>query len=73
VVVIEVKRDYPHLDHILGEHRWSEFLINPPADVKNDVSRVYYCTYHSGRELQKHGWKCVPLEDDWFRTWSPKN
>jgi hypothetical protein len=55
MVIIEVDRSYPHFDRILGEHRWSEFLQNPTQDEKDRVTRVFYCTYNSGRIVQKNG------------------
>ncbi|KAH7920600.1 hypothetical protein BV22DRAFT_1020909 [Leucogyrophana mollusca] len=55
MVIIEVKRDYPHFDRLLGEHRWSEFLRNPSDELKNQATRVYYCTYSTGRIVQKNG------------------
>jgi len=54
MVIIEVDRDYPHFDRILGEHRWSEFLRNLSDDEKERVTQVFYCTYHTGRMVQKN-------------------
>ena len=54
-VIIEVNRDYLHVDRILGEHRWSEFLRNPSRDEKDRATQVFYCTYHTGRMVQKNG------------------
>ncbi|KAG6331622.1 hypothetical protein ID866_7467 [Astraeus odoratus] len=72
-VIIEVNRDYQHFDRILGEHRWSEFLKKPSAEEKDRVTRVYYCTYNTGRMVQKYGWKRIYVEESWFKGWSPNN
>ncbi|EGO00551.1 hypothetical protein SERLA73DRAFT_38629, partial [Serpula lacrymans var. lacrymans S7.3] len=73
MVIIEVARDYQHFDRILGEHRWSEFLVNPTGELQDQITRVYYCTYSTGRQVQKYGWKRVFVEEDWFKSWSPRN
>ncbi|KIK87928.1 hypothetical protein PAXRUDRAFT_27412 [Paxillus rubicundulus Ve08.2h10] len=73
MVIIEVNRCYSDFDRILGEHRWSEFLQNPTEDEKERVTRVFYCTYSSGRIVQKNGWKRIDVEDAWFKAWSPNN
>ncbi|KAF8845955.1 hypothetical protein BDN67DRAFT_960608, partial [Paxillus ammoniavirescens] len=73
MVIIEVDRYFAHFDRILGEHRWSEFLQNPTQDEKDRVTRVFYCTYNTGRIVQKNGWKRIDVEDAWFKAWSPNN
>ncbi|KAH7911330.1 hypothetical protein BJ138DRAFT_1239209 [Hygrophoropsis aurantiaca] len=73
MVIIEVARKYQHCDRILGEHRWSEFLKNPSDVEKDQVTRVYYCTYNTGRIVQKNGWKRVEIDEDWFKNYSPNN
>lgn len=55
MVIIEINRDYPHFDHILGEHRWSEFLQSPTEEEKDQATQVFYCTYNTGRIVQKNG------------------
>lgn len=55
MVIIEVKRDYDGFDHLIGEHRWNEFLRNPSDEEKEKVTRVYHCVYNSGRQVQKNG------------------
>ncbi|KAF9237864.1 hypothetical protein BU15DRAFT_48261 [Melanogaster broomeanus] len=55
MVIIEINRDFPHFDRILGEHRWSEFLQKPTQEEKERVTRVFYCTYSTGRIVQKNG------------------
>lgn len=54
-VIIEVNREYQFFDRILGEHRWAEFLHKPSAEEKDRVTQVFYCTYHTGRMVQKYG------------------
>ncbi|OCH93537.1 hypothetical protein OBBRIDRAFT_790242 [Obba rivulosa] len=67
LVIIEVRREYPDFDNILGEHRWSEFLKNPSSDDKKRVSQVFYCTLSTGRQVQKNGWKNIVVEEHWFQ------
>ena len=55
MVIIEIKRDYAHYDRILGEHLWSEFLQKPTMEEKDRVTQVFYCTYNTGRNVQKNG------------------
>jgi hypothetical protein len=55
MVIIEVARECPQLDRLLGEHRWSEFLKKPAEQDKGQVSEVFYCTYSTGRQVQKNG------------------
>ncbi|OAX34458.1 hypothetical protein K503DRAFT_774519 [Rhizopogon vinicolor AM-OR11-026] len=73
MVIMEVARECPQLDRLLGEHRWSEFLRNPSQPEKDQVSRVFYCTYSTGRQVKKNNWKRIFVEDAWFKTWSPNN
>lgn len=73
MVIIEVSRDCPHFDRILGEHRWSEFLNKPSVEEKGRVTQVYYCTYSTGRIVEKNGWKRIFVGDSWFSGWSPRN
>jgi hypothetical protein len=55
MVIIEVKRDFDGFDRLLGEHKWNEFLRNPSKEEREKVTRVYYCVYNSGRQVQKNG------------------
>lgn len=55
MVIIEVNRDYAHFDRILGEHRWAEFLQKPTKEESGRVTQVFYCTYSTGRIVQKNG------------------
>ena len=55
MVVIEVDRDFESFDQLLGLHTWSEFLQNPSEEQLDKVSKVFYCTYNTGRLVEKHG------------------
>jgi len=55
MVIVEIKRDFDGFDRLLGEHKWSEFLSNPSAEEAEKVTRIYYCIYNSGRQVQKNG------------------
>ena len=55
MVVIEVDRDFESFDRLLGLHTWSEFLQNPSEEQLDKVSKVFYCTYNTGRLVEKHG------------------
>lgn len=73
MVIIEIARECPQLDRLLGEHRWREFLKKPSKQEQDQVTKVFYCTYSTGRQVQKNGWKRIYVEDAWFTTWSPNN
>ncbi|KAJ7119354.1 hypothetical protein C8R43DRAFT_86222 [Mycena crocata] len=72
-VLIEVNRNYPHPERLLGEHRWSEFLKKPTEEEAGRVSQIFYCVYSTGRQAQKDGWKRINVADSWFKNWSPVN
>ena len=55
MVVIEVDRDFESFDKLLGMHTWSEFLQKPSEEQLDKVSKVFYCTYNTGRLVEKHG------------------
>ena len=55
MVVIEVDRDFESFDQLLGMHTWSEFLQKPSEEQLDKVSKVFYCTYNTGRLVEKHG------------------
>lgn len=40
---------------LLGAHHWNEILISPTEHEKDKVSRVYFCMYNTGRQVQKNG------------------
>ncbi|KAF8145766.1 hypothetical protein K438DRAFT_1991536 [Mycena galopus ATCC 62051] len=72
-IILEVNRDYPQPERLLGEHRWSEFLKKPNAEEAGRVSQIFYCTYSTGRQAQKDGWKRINVADSWFKNWNPVN
>ena len=55
MVVIEVDRDFESFDRLLGLHTWSEFLQNPSEEQLDKVSKVFYCTYNTGRLVENYG------------------
>jgi hypothetical protein len=55
MVVIEVDRDFDSFDRLLGLHTWSKFLQKPSAEQADKVSKVFYCTYNTGRQVEKSG------------------
>jgi hypothetical protein len=55
MVVIEVDRDFDSFDRLLGLHTWSKFLQKPSEEQLDKVSKVFYCTYNTGRLVEKHG------------------
>ncbi|KAI5122339.1 hypothetical protein M0805_002506 [Coniferiporia weirii] len=71
MVIIEVAKSCPRTNDLLGAHKWREFLKNPEADEVNNESRVYYCHYKSGREVQKNGWKLIDVCEPWFKNYDP--
>ncbi|KAJ6592657.1 hypothetical protein B0H19DRAFT_1088268 [Mycena capillaripes] len=72
-VLLEINRDYPHPERLLGEHRWSEFLKKPSGEEAGRVSQIFYSTYSTGRQAQKDGWKRINVADSWFKNWEPVN
>ncbi|EKM53677.1 uncharacterized protein PHACADRAFT_148424 [Phanerochaete carnosa HHB-10118-sp] len=73
MIIIEVMRNFPNFDRLLGEHRWSEVFQNPAPENRERVSKVFYCKYNTGREVQKYGWKCIFVREQWFSEWNPVN
>lgn len=55
MVLLEVDRDYKHVDRLIGEHRWSEFLKRPTHEESGRVSQIFHCFYNTGRQAQKDG------------------
>jgi hypothetical protein len=55
MVVIEVDRDYESFENLLGLHTWSEFLQRPNEEELDKASKVFYCTYNTGRKVEKNG------------------
>ncbi|KAH9018782.1 hypothetical protein EDB83DRAFT_2232000 [Lactarius deliciosus] len=89
MVVIEVDREFDRFDDLLGLHDWSEFLLEPSEEQKDKFSKVFYCTYNTGRLVERNGlsasrftllahshfvgWKRVNIEEHWFQGWTPNN
>ena len=55
MVVIEVDRDFDGFDELLGMHTWSKFLLNPTKEEIDKSSKVFYCTYNTGRLIEQNG------------------
>lgn len=55
MVLLEIDKEYPHNDRLLGEHRWSEFLKKPTEEEKDRVTQIFHCLYNTGRAAQKDG------------------
>ena len=53
--MIEVDRDFDGFDKLLGLHTWSEFLQRPNNEQLDKISKVFYCTYNTGRLVEKNG------------------
>jgi hypothetical protein len=53
--VIEVDRDFKRFDKLLGLHTWAEFLKRPSEEQLDKTSKVFYCTYITGRLVEKNG------------------
>ena len=53
--MIEVDRDFDSFDKLLGLHTWSEFLQQPSEEELDKTSKVFYCTYNTGRLVEKNG------------------
>lgn len=62
MVIIEVMREFDRWEALLGEHRWSEVFKNPRPENRDMVSQVFYCTYNTGRQVQKYGESNSPIE-----------
>ncbi|TFK50886.1 hypothetical protein OE88DRAFT_191365 [Heliocybe sulcata] len=68
IVIIEVKRGFTNDRALLGAHRWQEFLRTSQADEKDRASMIYYCSYNTGRHVQKDGWRRKEVEAAWFHA-----
>lgn len=73
LVILEVSRELPAIERLLGEHKWSRFLLHPSSEEKPLFSRAYYSYYRTAEHLQREGWKCIDIEDGWFEKWRPQN
>ncbi|TFK71069.1 hypothetical protein BDN72DRAFT_765610 [Pluteus cervinus] len=73
MVIIEVDKDFPDFNVLLGEHRWNQFLRNPTEDEAGRTSKIYYSTYSTSMEAKKDGWKRIHVESCFFDKWAPVN
>ncbi|KAH8984208.1 hypothetical protein EDB86DRAFT_163377 [Lactarius hatsudake] len=73
MVVIEVDREFDRFDELLGLHAWRRFLLEPSEEQMDKSSKVFYCTYNTGRLVEKNGWKRVSIEERWFQGWFANN
>ena len=73
MVIIEILEDCPQLNSLLGAHKWRKFLREPEPEQMERESRIYYCRYSTGREVQKYGWRRIDVRDAWFRDYDPTN
>jgi hypothetical protein len=55
MVIIEVDRDFDRFDDLLGLHTWSKFLSQPNKEQMDKSSKVFFCTYNTGRQVEKSG------------------
>ncbi|KAM6503188.1 hypothetical protein JOM56_000131 [Amanita muscaria] len=55
MVVFAVDKSYRRTERLLGEHRWSEFLKKPKNGEQTLVSKIFYSTFSTDREVQKDG------------------
>ncbi|KAF8262694.1 hypothetical protein EI94DRAFT_1601208 [Lactarius quietus] len=69
MVVIEVNPDLERFRELLGQHVWSEFLLQPTKEQRGKSSTVFYSTFHTSR-LVNNGWKCVKIEEHLFQEWA---
>ena len=53
--MIEVDRYFDRFDGLLGLHTWSKFLSMPSEEEKDKSSKIFYCTYNTGRQVEKSG------------------
>ncbi|KAN0137849.1 hypothetical protein V8E53_004333 [Lactarius tabidus] len=66
MVVVEVNYDFHKL---LGQHVWSEFLMEPTKEHMGRSSTVFDSNFNRDR-LFSHGWTHVKIEEHWFQGWS---
>ncbi|TCD69395.1 hypothetical protein EIP91_007742 [Steccherinum ochraceum] len=73
MIIIEVDRSFNDWDSLLGEHKWIDFLRSPSQEDKDKVSQIFYCTFSTGRQVQKHGWLRKDVQSEWFDVWKRNN
>jgi len=65
-VVIEVDRECDRFNELLGQHVWSEFLVEPTKEEMGKSSMVFFSTFNPSRHITD-GWKRVKMEEHWFK------
>lgn len=55
MVIIEVDRYFDRFDSLLGNHPWASFLKYPTEEEQDKASKIFWCHYNSGRQVQKNG------------------
>ncbi|EJD47034.1 hypothetical protein AURDEDRAFT_113611 [Auricularia subglabra TFB-10046 SS5] len=73
LVIVEVSREFPSIERLLGEHNWAKFLLKPRPEDRPLSSKAYFSFYRTADHLLREGWKQLDFEDDWFRKWVPEN
>ena len=71
MVIIEILKECPRIEALLGAHKWSEFLKRPKPQEMSITSKIYYCRYSDSREVQKYGWNRTDVDDQWFDDFDP--
>ncbi|KAF7321901.1 hypothetical protein MKEN_00712300 [Mycena kentingensis (nom. inval.)] len=72
-VLLEISREWPYYERLLGQHSWDEFLKKPVETHQGLKTKVFYSTYNSVRAAQKDGWKRVDVSDWWFQRWDARS
>ena len=65
-IIIEVKKTCRDLHKLLGAHDWAKFLKNPTENDQKTVSKVFFCRFKSGAEVEGAG-KWLTLGVCWTR------
>ena len=55
MIILEIDREFDRFSDLLGLHPWSSFLRNPTDEEKTKVSKIFWCTFNNGRDVQKLG------------------
>ncbi|TFK51910.1 hypothetical protein OE88DRAFT_1734927 [Heliocybe sulcata] len=66
MVIFAVSLSFNEERKLLGEHRWSEMLLNPTEEDKERVSMIFRCKISSIHEIEKICWKNLSIERSWF-------
>ena len=60
MIIVEIARSCPDIGSALGAHSWGKMLKNPSLGEDVKESRIFYCQYTTGRDVQKTG-MCTTL------------